>query len=542
MKTLFIALAVIVALLAAAAGAVYYFFDANQLRPRIEAELTKVLNREVQVGDLKLALRAGSVEAADLSIAEDPAFSKKPFIQAKSLKISVDMKPLIFDHKLNVTGLSINEPDITLIQTADAVWNFSSLGAKHDSTPADQSAEKTKLDLLVKSIKIVDGKVTATADGKTRIFEKVNIDVSEFSPSSTIPFVLAAQTGTTKIKLDGRVGPINPTDTAMTPVEAKLNVAGLDLSDSGFFNKASGVDGAVTVDGQLSSSGRVVETKGTIRADKLKLSPVGKPARRTVEFDFNIHHDVRTLAGTLSRGDIRIGSAAASLTGTYAARAATPSINMKLNGPKMAISDLVEMLPPLAIVLPQGSHLEGGTAAVKVSIEGPVDHLTVEGPLALNGTRLVGFDLASKIKTVAALAGINISPNTDVQTLSAHFKRSPAGTDINALTLIAPAIGELTGAGTVSSTDDLDFKMLVKLHTQGGVMAVLGQKGDLPVPFFVRGTASSPAFVPDSKALAKEGVNSVLKSKPVQDILDKSDVGKAAKGLLDGLLGGGKKQ
>src|SRR5579859_176809 len=110
-------LAIVVALLVLIALALPFLIDANQFRPRLEAALTQALAREVKLGDLKLSIFSGGVAAADLSIADDPAFSKTPFIRAKSLKVGVEMQPLIFSKKLNVTGIEIEGPEIDLIQS-----------------------------------------------------------------------------------------------------------------------------------------------------------------------------------------------------------------------------------------------------------------------------------------------------------------------------------------------------------------------------------------------------------------------------------------
>src|SRR5215467_6726798 len=84
-----------------------FLLDANQFRPRLEAELSKALGREVKVGNLKLSLLSGGVSAADLSIADDPQFSKAPFLSAQTLAVSVETMPLILSRKLNVTGITI---------------------------------------------------------------------------------------------------------------------------------------------------------------------------------------------------------------------------------------------------------------------------------------------------------------------------------------------------------------------------------------------------------------------------------------------------
>src|SRR5579864_1901385 len=107
MKRVARVLAILVVLLLAVAISLPFLIDANQFRPRLEAELTKALGRDVKLGDLKLSILSGGVTASDLSIADDPAFSRAPFIQAKSLKVGVELEPLIFSKRLNVTGIEI---------------------------------------------------------------------------------------------------------------------------------------------------------------------------------------------------------------------------------------------------------------------------------------------------------------------------------------------------------------------------------------------------------------------------------------------------
>ena len=59
------------------------------------------------------------MKADDISIADDPAFSQTPFVQAKSLKVGVELMPLIFSKTLNVTDLTLNQPEINLVRSQD---------------------------------------------------------------------------------------------------------------------------------------------------------------------------------------------------------------------------------------------------------------------------------------------------------------------------------------------------------------------------------------------------------------------------------------
>jgi Uncharacterized protein involved in outer membrane biogenesis len=112
-----------------------FLIDANQFRPMLVSELSQTLGREVKVGDLKLSLLSGGVSAADLSIADDPAFSRAPFVSAKLMKVGVDLWKYISARKLDVTGISIERPQIVLLQNAAGVWNFSNLAANSSRAP-----------------------------------------------------------------------------------------------------------------------------------------------------------------------------------------------------------------------------------------------------------------------------------------------------------------------------------------------------------------------------------------------------------------------
>ena len=134
MKRILKILAIIVGVLIVIVIALPFFIDANTFRPKLESELTDALGRQVKVGNLSLSLLSGGVSADNISIADDPQFSKSPFVQAKSLKVGVEMMPLIFSKTLNVTELTLNQPEISLVKSENGEkWNFSSLGSKNPS-------------------------------------------------------------------------------------------------------------------------------------------------------------------------------------------------------------------------------------------------------------------------------------------------------------------------------------------------------------------------------------------------------------------------
>ncbi|MGD0098740.1 MAG: hypothetical protein ABSC60_00165, partial [Acidobacteriota bacterium] len=90
---------------------------------------------------------------------------------------------------------------------------------------------------------------------------------------------------------------------------------------------------------------------------------------------------------------------------------------------------------------------------------------------------------------------------------------APDGIQVSNLVLVAPALGELSGNGRIAADQSLDFTMQAMLKPSGALGAGLGRLvkgGTLNVPFFVRGTASEPKFVPDMKKAAGGLLGSAL--------------------------------
>ncbi|HEV2398909.1 MAG TPA: AsmA family protein [Candidatus Sulfotelmatobacter sp.] len=502
--------------------AIPFFIDANTFRPKLESELTEALGRQVKVGNLSLSLWSGSVGADNISIADDPQFSHGPFVQAKSLKVGVEMIPLIFSRTLNVTELTLNDPQISLVKSENGEkWNFSSLGGKNPSAPTkgQQPAPSTQAEqtpkeqqkaaqtsgsnpnLSVAKLNVNNGKLTVSqvGDNVKRVYDKVDISVTNFAFTSSFPFKMTADlpSGGT-MRLDGHAGPIDSNDAALTPLEAKITVQNMNLATSGFIDPAAGIAGIADLNGTVNSNGHEAKVDGTLQAKNLQVVKKGGPAGRPVDVKFAITDNLVKDNGTINQCDISMGQAVAHLTGTYDMHGKVTSVNLKLNGQNMPVDDLEAMLPAVGVILPPKATLKGGHLDVNVASSGPVDKLVSTGSVKMQNTQLAGFDLGSKMSAISALAGKATGPDTTIQNLSSDVKMSPAGTQATNINLTVPAIGVLTGDGTVSPNDDLAFKMKA---------AVAGMN----VPFGVTGTTSDPKFTPDVKGIATGLLENALK-------------------------------
>jgi AsmA protein len=508
---------IVVAVLIVIAIAVPLLVNVNDFRPQIESTLSTTMGRPVKVGNLSLGVFSGSVGADQLSIADDLKFSSAPFIQAKALQVGVELMPLIFSKQLNITKIVIDHPEMTLLRNREGVWNFSSLGK------SAQPAEKTPrnpANVNVAKLDLNDGTVTVgSLSGKRKpiVYNNVNITMRDFSFTDRFPVVASVGLpGGGSLKIDGTAGPINSTDTALTPVQAKLTIKKLDLSQSAIVDPELGITGSADFDGTLTSDGHVAKATGTLKATSLKLVPKGSPAGEPVQIVFAVEHDLKNESGKVAQGDIAIGKALAKLGGTYDMRGETTSIHTKLTGLAMPVDDLEAALPALGVVLPTGSRLKGGTLSVELDSSGPLNKLVSTGWVKMNNTALSGFNLASKLSAISALTGKQASTgnDTNIQNLSSDVRYTPEGTRLDKINLVIPALGTVTGAGTISPSNALDFKMVANLN--GGAvsgltqMAGLGNKGSGGIPLTITGTTSNPTFMPDVKGMANSQLKGLM--------------------------------
>jgi AsmA protein len=506
MKRVLKIVGIVVVVIVVVAVALPFLIDVNVFRPTIESDLSAALGRQVKVGNLRLSILEGSVAADDLSIADDPAFSKEPFIRAKALGVGVELMPLIFSKELHVTDLTIEQPQVSLLHTAAGKWNFSSLGSKTTKPTASKSSVSP--DLSVGKLMVKGGSVSMdniSDKAKPQVYQNVNITVQKFSFASNFPFSLSAGLpGGGSVKLDGTAGPIGAPDAALTPVQAKVAVNNLDLAASGFVEPASGIAGMADFNGTIGSDGRTARSSGTATVQKLKLSPKGSAAGREVVVKFTTAYEVQKQAGQLNQGDVVIGKALAKLTGGYQMEGTSTVLNMKLNADNMPVDDLEAMLPAMGIVLPSGSSLKGGTLTADFTIVGPLDKLVINGPVKMKDTKLSGFDLGSKMSAISALTGAKTGSDTTIQNLSTDAHVAPDGISTQNVNLNIPSLGVVTGSGTISPQNALNYHMEAKLS--GGVgggltqLAGMGNKSG-GVPFFIQGTTSDPKFVPDVKGM-----------------------------------------
>jgi AsmA protein len=496
------------------------FINANSFRPSIEQNLSAALGRKVEVGDLSLSIFSGSLSASNLSIADDPSFSNAPCLTAKSFNVGVEVWPLITSKALNITGLTIEKPELNLIRNQQGKWNFATLGGGA-SAPQRQPAGSAAAapELQVAKLELKGGRATVSSGGaKPSVYENVDLEASNVALKSQFPVKLSADLpGGGKFDLEGKVGPVNTTDSSLTPLDAKATIKSLDLAKTGFVDPSTGISGIVDVANTLTSAEGTTHAQGNLTLTKLQLVKGGAPSGVPVVVDFAIDYNLASSTGTITQGAIKIGKAVTHLSGTFEQRGADLVLNMKVDGQGLPVTDLEAALPAFGVVLPKGSSLKSGTANANLAVQGPADKAVTSGNIGLFNAQLAGFDMSSKMSAITKLTGRGGSSDTTIQKFTSNVRIAPDGIQANAIDAVVAAIGEVTGSGTVSPSGALNFNMVANLSSSGAIGGIPGMQkvsggGATKVPFAIQGTTSDPKFVPNVGALATSAATGIAKS------------------------------
>jgi AsmA protein len=710
-RTLLIVLGSIVALVLLVGLSIPLFLNADAFRTRIETALTTSLGRKVTLGKLDLSVLTGNLVAENATIADDPAFSAQPFLQASKVKIGIEIFPLIFSREIHITGFAIDSPKITLLRAANGTWNYSTLGRAQQNTAAnkesstlipnltvghvtisngqltvgtepapgmpatprrtyDQLALDAKdfsfqksfpftasahlpgegtvslkgnagpinphdasltpfgahleakhidpvaagfvdstsgvtgtidaidvqatwngqqlhvLNLLVDTpkltlvrdnkpttvatpppapnsnnmlstltadhLQIKNGAITITTPGQATpsVYQQLNAELTNVSPTAASPFKLTAQVpGGGSLTADGTAGPINQANATATPLNAHVAISHLDLASSGVISPEAGVSGIANVDLKALSDGKNLNANVSANIQGLRVAKNGSPSPKPVLVQLTVVQNMQALNGQLQNAAITIGKAVINAAGTYQTTGPTIALNLKVTTQAASIDELEAFLPSVGVHLPSGSRLQGGTLATNLNVTGSAAAPIISGPIRIDDTNLAGFDLGSKLSAVTALTGAKTGSATAIQSLSTNVNINGGNVRTDNLSLVMPALGTATGAGTISAAGALNYNVILKLTGVlggGGAAAggggIAGQlMGMIPnsgagsaiggvagaalrngIPVAIGGTTSNPTFAPNMSGLLSGAAGSSAKgaAKPSQNSTD----------------------
>jgi len=491
-----------------------YLVDLDRFRPQMESSLKSSLGREVHLGHMDLSILAGGAHVEQFSIGEDPSFGTGTFLQAKSVGVGLSLWSLIFSHALHVNSFALDEPQLTLLKSADGKWNFSTLGtssaSQDESSSLADSLAPSVTTFMLDHLKISNATIQVATDpknSKPMMLKNINLDLKNVSLASTMNFVLTAHSDEGKLKIDGQAGPVNSENPAQTPFRVTMKADKADLAQIASLGSSSALRGLVSLDGTLTSDGSTVHAQGNASAEKFRLAAGGKTSNEKVSLRYETEYSLFEQAGAVRNSEIMVGKNSAAVSGTYELKGEDVTVHMKISGDELPVDNVMALLPALGIVLPGGSVLRGGTIKANLSLDGPIDRMVTSGSAKITDAHVSATDLCSKLAKLPGMSALKGSTDIPVSDLAAHFRVAPSSTKISDFNGQFEGIGKITGDGEISGDEHLDFKMVAHVPSDGAVRFGLNHIGlkNVPndLPFQVLGTTSVPLIIPDLSGMTK---------------------------------------
>ncbi len=524
-------LAAVVVVLAAIVVITPFLVNAETFRPLLEREISGAVGRQVTLGHLSFSLLSGSLTAKAIRVADNPAFQSGPFLQAKAFKISLSVGALLFRRKLNIKSFVAESPVIRLVSNRQGIWNFSTLGQARRQAPANSSRGGSASNAVVGDLRIRNGTVivsSAPATGAPFVYRKVNVTVQNLSYQQPMPFSISADLpGSGRLRLSGSAGPINRQNAMATPLSASLAIQHFDPVRAGVLPASEGITMIIDAAAQAHSDGKRLTGSGRASAANWRFASGGTPAAKPLQVHFQVRENLPAANATapaviqVRQLTLSAGTAQAQVTGSLRGGGQAYELELNLAAPNLPIEQLEAFLPAFGIRLPRGSSLQGGTLNANLAIGGTTTAPVISGPVAVANTRLAGFDLGAKIQGLQLLR--SMSPATQIRALRANVQSNLSVTRLTNLVADMPAIGTMTGSGTMSSSGALNFHLVAKLAQSSRAETAASQAatrlggiaGSLlhtvisgGVPLIVTGNASDPQIRADVKALAPGGKKS----------------------------------
>ncbi|WP_263365955.1 DUF748 domain-containing protein [Edaphobacter bradus] len=451
---------------------------------------------------------------------------------------SIDVRANWNGQKLHVANLLVDSPKLTLVR--------SNTPTAATPPPAPNSNDMFST-LTADHLQIKDGTLTITTTGQATpaVYQRLNAEVSNISPTAPSPFKLSAQIpGGGSLTADGTAGPINQANASATPLNAHAVLNHLDLTSSGVVAPDAGISGLANIDLKALSDGKTLNANVSANVQGLRLAKNGSPSPKPVDVQLSVAQNVQALTGQIQRAVITIGKALINTTGTYQTSGPTTALNLRVSAQSVPIDELEAFLPSVGVHLPSGSRLQGGTLTTNLNVTGSSAAPIINGPVRLDNTNLAGFDLGSKLSAVTALTGAKTGSVTAIQSLSTNLHIENGNVRTDNVSLVVPALGSATGAGTISAAGALNYNVILKptilsgggrggATSSAGAGGVAGQLlGMIPggaatgaagnitgaalkngIPVQIGGTTSNPTFAPNMAGLASSAASSYLEGK-----------------------------
>lgn len=423
--------------------------------------VSAALGRKVEVAQISAQLGWGvSADLTGVTIADDPAFSARPFVSTSDVLAKLELIPLLA-RQLRVSRVVLKEPEIRIVRNAQGQLNVSTIGRKSGGENlAPEQSEKSQAGggainqsplseapkkapggagaigvLEVHNFAIEQGKIVYDEAGRPLVgISHIDLDLQGFNFTS--PFDLSLQMAVfgdeQNIKLTGQLGPLatgGRIDANEIPVDLHLQAGPLAVAPLAQLEFAKALAGKLEVSDKVSLDATV---RGKLAALSIHaasdLTPnqvafgdsFQKPAGTTLKFALDAARNGSELGvskATIVLGDLNLDATAITLGGG--------GFSGKIDTNRFDLASLAKLAPSAAKLGITGKgeiHSQVVYAGGKASANGVVTLASVTLPRPGQGGTAVS-DLGGDIKLNGAAADIgplSFKLGSGRATLSAH--------------------------------------------------------------------------------------------------------------------------
>ncbi len=434
----------IVLLLAGAALILPMLVEVDAHRSEIEGLLARSTGREATLRELSLhLLPAPTLHSSGITLGEDPAFGEKPFLEAESLTVRVALLPLLAG-RLEVGLLTIKEPLVRLHRRGDA-WNLASL-LRAGAGPAPDEAgrragpgsgppqrgpagerggdasgagsegaglEIRELLLTGGRIRILDEALPGAGPAELTASE-IDLRLEDLAATKPIGIdgsLVVGESG--RVRIRGKVGPLLGRDHAGgIPFETDLSVEDFDgRAGAPWLEAFTGLrvlSGRLGLDARIGRSpGGDLRIEGDARLSGFEMDPIsggGPPVK--LDAEASLAGEIGAESSRLTRGDLRVGGASLSVTGSLLGIGAGPRLEAAVRVEQAAVAGVLPVLSLFGPFVPRGLG-PVGTLSLDVKVGGSLggpEGWVIQGRGSLAGLELRDPSLTEPVRGITGAA------------------------------------------------------------------------------------------------------------------------------------------
>jgi AsmA protein len=361
----------------------------------------------------------------NLSIADDPKFGTRAFVQTQELSVSVKLLPLL-SKSVQIDSLALERPSVELIKNAQGVWNFASIGQK---TPAAPSSSSSQQQFSLGELAINDGLVAITdlQDRKPRtVYDHINLKLTDFAPDS--PFNLDASVhlpgaGSQEVSLKGKGGPLSHANPAATPFKGTLDLKGVEIAGLQKFLQSPALvntDGVLSGHTDIASESGKLSANGQMDLEKPRLHgiDVGYP----INLDYDVSDDLTNDLLRINKGAVKLGPTPLSVTGTVNTKPTPAQLDLNVKAANVTIAEIARLAAAAGTAFAPGTTVTGQINA-DIKAQGAADKPALNGTITANNIQVSGKDVPKPV----AVKAVNIAL-TPTEIHSDNFNVTSGGT------------------------------------------------------------------------------------------------------------------